>query len=167
MSPSDTATNFDIRPVTQADVSALAWALEQLSADLGDPHRTDTATLAAACLGPGGACRGLIARNAGTTAGAALISPVFSTTYGAVGIYVSDLWVTAQARGSGLGRALLGAAARLGADTWQASFLKLTVYAENTDAARFYDRLGFRTAARDRSCLLSGAEFSSLMEQNT
>lgn len=162
MSNSDTAAVFEIRPVTMADVPALAHALEQLSFDLGDPHRTDTRTLAAACLGPGAACRGVIAQHAGATTGAALISPVFSTTYGSVGVYVSDLWVAADVRGSGLGRALLAAAARLGADTWQASFLKLTVYAENTDAAKFYERLGFRTATRDRSCLLSGTEFASL-----
>lgn len=155
--------SFDIHPVTKPHVGALAWALEQLSADLGDTYRADPGTLASACLGPNAPCRGLIARGAGKTIGASLISPVFSTIYGSTGMYVSDLWVAADARGSGLGHKLIGAAARLGADVWQAKFLKLTVYADNASAARFYNRLGFNMAERDRSCLLDGSEFAHLI----
>lgn len=163
MSPSDAETAFDIGPVTALDIDTLAWALEQLSADLGDTHQTDVSTLAATCLGPDAACRGLIAKDAGNTVGAVLVSPVFSTTHGSAGVYVSDLWVATSVRGSGLGRALLSATAQLGAETWQARFLKLTVYADNTNAAKFYNRLGFSTAERDRSCFLSGTDFATLM----
>lgn len=155
---------FDIRPVTARTLDALAWALERLAEDLEDDYRAAPETLAAACFGPSAACRGLIARRGGDTIGAALMSPVFSTSYGTTGVYVSDLWVDARARGTGLGKALLGAASRLGRDTWQAGFVKLTVYEDNAEAASFYDRLGFATAERDRARLLSGAPYRSLME---
>lgn len=71
--------------------------------------------------------------------------------------------ISASARGSGIGRALLRTSAKIGASKWKSEFVKLTVYADNTDAAQFYDRLGFSRAKRDRTCLLSGVELASLI----
>lgn len=146
-----------------ADMERLSAALEHLSADLGDRHRAGANDLAAACGGANPACHGFLALlRDGTVIGAALVSPLYSTTRGAAGVYVSDLWVAPATRGSGLGRRLLGAVARFGAGRWQARFLKLTVYAENAEARVFYERLGFRPADRDLSCLLGGDQFDEL-----
>lgn len=154
-----------IRAAGSGDMGRLADALHALSRDIGDTHRATGDALAAACAGAVPACHGLLAEGEGGLAGAALVSPVFSTTQGAAGAYVSDLWVAAPWRGTGLGRRILGAAADLGRERWQARFLKLTVYADNAAARAFYDRLGFAVAERDRSCLLSPAGFDRLLEE--
>ena len=151
MSPSDTVT---IRPAGAADMATLAAALERLSADMGDTHRADAATLTAACTGPDPACHGLLAFAGAQVVGAALLSPVFSTTTGCAGTYVSDLWVSRAARGTGLGRRLLRAAAEEGRARWQAGFVKLAVYDDNPAARAFYDRLGFRHLDRDQVMIL-------------
>ena len=156
-----------IRVVGAGDMARLSAALAALSADLGDTHRTTEAALAVACLGPSPACHGLLAEARGDVAGAALMSPVFSTTQGAAGGYVSDLWVAPGWRGAGLGRRLLAGAAALAASRWQARFLRLTVYSGNAGARAFYGRLGFELAERERTCLLSGAEFDRLAEVMT
>lgn len=145
-----------------ADMAALAAALAALSADLGDTHRADAAALAAACLGVPPACHGLLARGAGGVTGAALVSAIFSTTQGAAGAYVSDLWVAAGARGQGLGRRLLRAAAGFAAERWRARFVKLAVYDDNPGARGFYARLGFRPAAHEYALLLPAPAFDAL-----
>lgn len=152
-----------ITPVGPADVAALAAALAALSADLGDPHRATPDALARACLGPDPVCHGLVARAGTDLAGAALVSGIFSTAQGAAGAYVSDLWVAGAHRRRGLGRALLREAAALAARRWQARFLKLAVYTDNVRALDFYDRLGFRPAARERSFLLISPAFDALL----
>lgn len=160
MSPSE---RIQITTVRSDDVAELAHALEALSHDIGDVHRASEEVLRRACLGDDPACHGLLARKDGVVVGAALVSPVFSTTFGAAGAYVSDLWVADAARDQGLGRSLLQAAARFAGVTWQARFLKLTVYAENTGARAFYDRLGFDMAERDLTCLLAAGAFDDLL----
>jgi len=152
-----------IAPAGAGDMGDLARALEALSAGMGDIHHATEAVLARACLGPDPACCGFLARAGAELAGAALASPVFSTTFGAAGAYVSDLWVAEGFRGRGLGRRLLRRVAEHAAERWQARFLKLTVYAENAGARAFYERLGFEVAERDRACLLGGEALDRLM----
>jgi ribosomal protein S18 acetylase RimI-like enzyme len=154
MSPSEPVK---IAPAGPEDMGALAEALEHLSAHMGDTHRADAATLTAACAGPDPACHALLARQGGTVIGAALLSPVFSTTKGCAGVYVSDLWVSDTARGTGLGRKLLRACARTGHDLWRAGFVKLAVYDDNIAARAFYDRLGFEHQSREQVMILDAA----------
>ncbi len=153
---------IDIRYAGTPDMPLLARALERLSVDLGDAHRSSADDLAKACLGETPSCHGIIATRAQLPVGAALVSPVYSTTLGVAGAYVSDLWVAPEIRGQGLGARLLKQAADLGASRWNAAYLKLTVYAHNRQARRFYEGLGFRLAEQDQSMLLKGREFSSL-----
>ena len=152
----------DIRLAGPADMALLSLALEKLSDDLGDHHHAGVADLAAACHGPHPGCHGFLALDRGAPVGAALVSPVFSTTQGTMGVYVSDLWVAASLRGKGLGRRLLHDVAAFGADRWGATFLKLTVYADNAPARAFYEYLGFRIAEKDQSYLLAGADLNAL-----
>jgi len=152
-----------IAPAGAADMTDLARALGALSADLGDAHGAGEDELARACLGPAPACHGFLARAGREVAGAALVSPVFSTTRGGAGAYVSDLWVAQARRGQGVGRALLGAVARAAGDLWGARFVKLTVYDDNPAARAFYERLGFAMALRDRTCLLGGDAFDRIL----
>jgi ribosomal protein S18 acetylase RimI-like enzyme len=134
------------RRVTEAELAPLEEALAALSADLGDAHAPQQAQLARAVLGPAPSAHGLLAVREGRTMGAALFSPVYSTVRAAAGVHVSDLWVAPQARGHGLGRALLAEVARAGAGLWAADWLKLAVYDHSRESQAFYRRLGFHPA---------------------
>ena len=128
------------------DLARLEAALRALSADIAEEYATDSAILAHAIQGARPSAHGLLALTGDQTLGAALFSPLFSTVRGAAGVYVSDLWVSAAARGQGLGARLLAQVARDGAARWQASWLKLAVYDHSEDAQAFYQRLGFEPA---------------------
>jgi len=130
----------------KADLARLEAALRSLSADIGEDYTTDSATLAAALTGPQPAAYAILALQGDQTLGAAMFSPVFSTVRGAAGVYVSDLWVSGDARGQGLGAGVLAQAMREGTTRWQATWLKLAVYDHSHDAQQFYKRLGFEPA---------------------
>jgi ribosomal protein S18 acetylase RimI-like enzyme len=154
-----------ISPATAADIGALDAALRRLSADMGDTHRASQDMLAAALSGPDPASHALLARDAGAAdqvAGATLFAPLFSTTRGMAGAYVSDLWVAPEWRGTGLGVMLLAAVRDHAARRWGAAFLRLGVYADNARARAFYDRLGFRPNADETVLTLAGPALARL-----
>jgi len=88
--------------------------------------------------------------------GVVAFSPQLSTYRGAIGVYISDLWVAEAARGQGLGRRLLAAVRDEAAGLWGPGYLRLTVYAHNPDARRLYDRLGFTDRAAEVWMVLDG-----------
>lgn len=151
-----------IRPAAPDDLDRLFAALAALAGDLGDPFQATRAGLAAACFGRVPAAVALLAERGEETVGACLVSPVFSTSWGSAGAYVSDLWVAPAERGSGLGRRLLAHAARLAAEDWGAGYVKLAVYEDNPRAAAFYARLGFAFQTRERTAILGGAALATL-----
>lgn len=157
----------EITPVGTDTLPALDQALRQLSADLGDTHCATPSALSAALFGPVPACYGLLAMDAEgeTPLAVALYSPVMSTTLGAPGAYVSDLWVSGQARGQALGPQMLAAVADRAEARWGAQFLKLVNYDDNPRARRFYTRLGFQELPGETAMFLSGAPLDCLKGQ--
>ncbi|WP_296479142.1 GNAT family N-acetyltransferase [Roseinatronobacter sp.] len=147
------------------DVTRLEAALRALSADISEDYTTDSAALSRAVLGMPPAAQGLLALQGDKTLGAALYSPVFSTVRGAAGIYISDLWVSAQARGQGLGARLLVQVARDGAALWQATWLKLAVYDHSHSAQQFYQRLGFKPASGMQEMRLGPQRVAELIKR--
>ncbi len=75
------------------------------------------------------------------------------------GVYVQDLWVSGEARGQGLGRRLLAEVINYSSQQWDASYLTLTVYADNINATKFYRSLGFTTDKSDLPMALDGDAF--------
>ena len=75
--------------------------------------------------------------------GLALFFREFSSWRGAPGVYVQDIYVSAELRGTGLGRKLMQAVTDT-ARTWGATYCKLAIYGDNEPAQAFYQRLGFR-----------------------
>jgi ribosomal protein S18 acetylase RimI-like enzyme len=132
-----------IRQAGADDVERLNEALWHLAVHLDDPHGATPDLLREAGFGANPSFRALLAETGGTVVGAALYSPVFSTIRSGAGVYVSDLWVAPETRGSGLGRRLLKAVAEDAATVWSVKFLRLVVYNDNAEARAFYDRLGF------------------------
>jgi len=151
-----------IQPVGAAQMPMLDSALRALSEDLGDPHRADIAALVEAGTGPCPAFHALLAVSGDAARGAVVFSPCFSTVRGVAGLYVSDLWVSGAARGSGLGRRLLAAASRRAAALWGAGYLRLDVYEDSAGAQGFYERLGLAPLAGQRTLALAGDGFEKL-----
>jgi len=67
--------------------------------------------------------------------------------HGPTTVYVSDLWVDANARGRGLGRELLRHVAEEASERGS-THLVLDVDSKNTDAIAFYRHLGFEEGAK-------------------
>lgn len=151
-----------IRDAGPADIALLDGALRALSADLGDHHRAGVDVLARACHGDRAFAAAVLALAGEAAVGAALFSPLVSTTLGGAGVMVSDLWVAEPHRGSGLGRRLLAAVARAGAARWGCTFLRLSVYDASLGARGFYDHLGFVLRHGERNAVLSGERFADL-----
>lgn len=136
--------------------------LRALAQDLKDPFHATAERVEHALFGAQSFAFALLAAGRGI----ALCSPIFSTFQGAALVFVSDLWVAGSARGQGLGRALLAAAAREGQARWQANALRLTVYDDNAQAIAFYHRMGFTLREKDRIAALTGAPFAALMGES-
>ena len=129
---------------------------------MGDTHVATEADLARAGFGPVPAFHAVLAESRGSVVGAAIYAPLFSTTIGGAGAYVSDLWVDADLRGQGLGERLLAAVRTAAAREWGAVFLKLAVYDNNPRAMVFYDRLGFTAHEGVRYMMLKGAALDAI-----
>ena len=107
------------------------------------------------------ACSAVIAEDDGAPVGICLFFPSFSSWRGTSGVYVQDLFVSEQARGTGLGKRLLGYVAALGREHGS-SYIRLAVEANNEDAQGFYDKMGMRWAETDRIFVIDGEAFQSL-----
>jgi GNAT superfamily N-acetyltransferase len=85
----------------------------------------------------------IVARVDGQAVGFALFFPTFSTFVGRPGIWLEDLFVQADQRGKGIGRALLRHVAGLAVDR-QCGRLEWSVLDWNAPAIGFYRELGAR-----------------------
>ena len=103
--------------------------------------RTTTEQLQVALFGPQPAAYALVAESADQVVGFALYFRNFSTWEGVHGIYLEDLYVMPEHRGSGLGRALLTSLAELAVERGYAR-LDWAVLDWNQPAIDFYRSLG-------------------------
>jgi len=103
--------------------------------------RTTTEQLRVALFGPQPAAYALVAESANQVVGFALYFRSFSTWEGVHGIYLEDLCVMPEYRGTGLGRALLTSLAELAAERGYAR-LEWAVLDWNQPAIDFYRSLG-------------------------
>src|SRR6187551_2625245 len=107
--------SLSIRPATPADLPLIADLIRALAEyeKLSDEVRFDDAILGEKLFGPRPYAEVLIGEVGGTPRGFALFFHNFSTFEGKPGIYLEDLFVMPEARGVGLGKALLVELARL------------------------------------------------------
>lgn len=99
----------------------------------------------------------LIAWSGSRAVGLALFFREFSTWKGVPGVYVQDLYVSADLRGSGLGSKLMKAVIERSRD-WRAGYCRLSVHAGNEAAIAFYERLGFREVENEHVLVLDTGE---------
>ena len=164
------------RSDTQADVSAASYRqggpqdaaiLEKmvrlLAADLGSPEKkiSSASDFAAAFSASPPLLHAVIAETADNPVGLCLWFPFFSTWRGQCGVFVQDLYVAPQMRGSGLGPDLLRETLSA-AGNFSPRFLRLSVNHTNGNARRFYARLGFSEINDESALDLSGKAFAAL-----
>ena len=134
-----------IRPANPADLPLIAALIRALAEyeKLADEVRFDEAVLGDKLFGPRPYAEVLIGEVGGEPMGFALFFHNFSTFEGRPGIYLEDLFVRPEARGAGLGKALLGELARI-AVARDCARLEWSVLDWNEPSIGFYRSLGAR-----------------------
>lgn len=103
-------SNINVRSATRADMPLILGLVAELAEyeKLSDQITADPQEFANHLFGPRPYAEVLIGELDGHACGFALFFHNFSTFLGKPGIYLEDLYVRADTRGSGLGKALLG-----------------------------------------------------------
>ncbi|MBN9319326.1 MAG: GNAT family N-acetyltransferase [Caulobacterales bacterium 68-7] len=132
-----------IRPAVPADAPTILVFVRELAEYEKLLHLVEAseAGLAEALFGPHPRVFAEIAEIDGAAVGFALWFYTFSTFKGRHGIYLEDLYVRPEARGAGVGKALLQGLARRCVDEGLGR-LEWAVLDWNAPAIGFYDRLG-------------------------
>jgi GNAT superfamily N-acetyltransferase len=155
-----------IRPATREDLPLIAALIRALAEyeKLAHEVRFNEATLGANLFGARAFAEVVIGEVDGTMQGFALFFHNFSTFEGRPGIYLEDLFVRPEARGSGLGKALLSHIAGLAVERGCAR-LEWSVLDWNAPAIGFYEKLGARPMDGWTIMRLDGAALSALGAQ--
>lgn len=136
---------ISIRPATPADLSLVTRLIRALAdyEKLAHEVRFDETVLGQKLFGPRPYAEVVIGEVDGVAQGFALFFHNFSTFEGKPGIYLEDLFVQPEARGSGLGKALLSHLAALAVER-DCARLEWSVLDWNEPAIGFYKSLGAR-----------------------
>lgn len=132
-----------IRPATPADVAVIHALIVALAVYEREPDavKASEADLHAALFGDRPLAEAVLAEHDGAVVGLALFFTNFSTWAGRGGLYLEDLFVRPEARGQGLGKALLVHLAGIAVARGHARF-EWSVLDWNTPAIEFYRALG-------------------------
>lgn len=138
--------SLSIRPAIEPDLDLIIGFIRALAdyERLADEVHLDRDVLATHLFGSAPKAEVLIAERDGAPVGFALFFHNFSTFEGRPGIYLEDLFVSPEARGSGAGKALLAALATLALERGCAR-LEWSVLDWNTPAIEFYRSLGAKS----------------------
>lgn len=137
---------FSIDQIKPDDVPALLELIRELARFERLEHEVEATVdvLTESLLGPKPVAGALIARADGEMVGYALYFFTFSSFIGRAGIWLEDLYVRPPFRRQGLGRALIEAVARIGAEKNCGRF-EWTALNWNKNALDFYRKLGAKT----------------------
>jgi len=132
-----------IRPATPDDVSTIARLIRSLAEyeRLSDRVMFDEEKLREHLFGERRFAEVLLAEDESATVGFALYFHNYSTFQGKPGLYLEDLFVVPEARGKGVGKALLVSLAKLAVERGCGS-VRWVVLKWNEPGIRFYESLG-------------------------
>jgi diamine N-acetyltransferase len=135
---------LDIRAATVSDAPTVHRLVKDLAASQGQAGemRATIEDIGRDGFGPDALFHSILAESDGEAIGLALYFYIYSTWRGGSVLYVEDLIVADNARGQGVGTALMRDLARI-AKARHCSNLELSVGSENT-ARVFYEGLGLR-----------------------
>lgn len=154
---------LSLRPATKVDLPLIAALIRELALyeDLANEVRFDEAVLGDKLFGARPYAEVVVGEVDRQAQGFALFFHNFSTFEGRPGIYLEDLFVRPEARGSGLGKALLAHLAALAMDR-DCARLEWSVLDWNQPAIGFYQKLGARLMDDWTVMRLDGAKLSQL-----
>jgi GNAT superfamily N-acetyltransferase len=137
---------FSIDSITRDEVPGLLELIRELARFEKLEHEVEATveSLTESLFGPKPVAGALIGRVGGELAGYGLYFFTFSSFIGRSGIWLEDLYVRPAFRRQGLGRAMIEAVARVGADRNCGRF-EWTALNWNKNALDFYRKLGAQT----------------------
>ncbi|QLF93158.1 GNAT family N-acetyltransferase [Pseudomonas sp. ABC1] len=136
---------LSIRPATSADAALILRFITDLAIYEKAEHevKTDVAGLQATLFAEDGPANALIVEQDGQPIGYAVYFYNYSTWLGCKGLYLEDLYISPESRGSGAGKATLQYLARLAVSEGCGRF-EWSVLDWNQPAIDFYQSLGAR-----------------------
>ena len=154
---------LSIRPATAADLPLIASLIRDLAEyeKLTHEVRFDEAVLGERLFGARPYAEVLIGEVDGVAQGFALFFHNFSTFEGKPGVYLEDLYVRPEARGAGLGKALLKALAQIALER-DCARLEWWVLDWNAPAIGFYEKLGAKRMDEWTTMRVDGAALAEL-----
>jgi GNAT superfamily N-acetyltransferase len=161
-------TSYSLRPATPADAATLLTlvrGLAEYERAPGDVVATEADFVRALSSTPT-EMDSIIAEHDGRALGFALFFPTWSTWRGRPGIHLEDLFVVPEARGKGIGRALLARVAAVAVARGCAR-LEWQVLDWNEPAIGFYRALGARSLDEWTSMRVDGAALTALASTST
>ncbi|MBV6728447.1 GNAT family N-acetyltransferase [Nocardioides daeguensis] len=155
-----------VRAATPQDVPDVLRLIRALAEYEREPDAVETTEddLQRWLFGPDPVANVLVAESGGpgsTVVGMALWFRTFSTWTGTPGIYLEDLFVQPDQRGSGLGKALLTALARVAVERGYRR-VEWAVLDWNTPSIEFYESLGARPMQEWTTYRLTGQALADL-----
>ena len=137
------AAEVQIRPAITDDAGLILHFIRELAIyeKAESSVQTDEAGIRASLFGADAKAQALICERDGQAIGYAVFFYNYSTWLGRNGIYLEDLYVSPEARGSGAGKALLQHIARLAVEQGCGRF-EWSVLDWNTPAIDFYKAAG-------------------------
>lgn len=135
--------NFTIKPATPADVPVIFDLIKQLAVYEKLEHMVtgNEAMLQGSLFGTKPVCECIVAREGDQPIGFALYFSTFSTFLTKPGLYLEDLFVVPDKRGSGYGKALLKHLAQLAKSRGCGRF-EWRVLDWNEPSIKFYESIG-------------------------
>ena len=162
------ASPVAVRPAREADAAVIVGLIRRLAAfeEPGASVALTEETVRTDCFGPAPRFSVLLAEADGAVLGGAVLLDVYSSWAGKPAMIVHDLFVEDDARGHGVGRALLSAAARRAARRGCCR-LDVNVVSWNRRARDFYESQGFREVAGWRPYRLDAEGLQRLAREET
>lgn len=149
--------NINIEKATSKDVGLILTMIHELAAWEGysDEVEADEALLTESLFGAGAIATVLIAYIGELPVGYMIYCPKLSTYTGKNEIYLQDIYLREQARGSGSGRVLMSELAKIALNS-NATRIEWFVDKKNTKALSFYRKLGAQVMDEISVVRLSG-----------
>jgi len=103
----------------------------------------------------------LLAERGTVPVGITIFFLTFSTWRGALGVYVQDIYVTPEGRGTGIGKRMLSEVAAWASERG-ADHLRLSVDRDNVAAQAFYENIGMKFCEEEMIYRITGEKFEAL-----
>jgi ribosomal protein S18 acetylase RimI-like enzyme len=154
---------FVIRKAVSTDLSSVIDLIREFAAyeDLSSFCETTEEKLEAVTFGPDAFVECLVAFDDGNLAGYAMIYPSFASFRGQRGMYLEDIFIRAEYRGTGLGHAMLKEIAQI-ARSRGCERIDFLVLDWNTPAIGFYEKHGAVRDEQERHFKFVGEAFDQL-----